>query len=134
MISLSTALARVNRAKIKELAKPCYLHADSVEKNIGYFKNRQLAQPLFGIYASSALWTVVSVNWLYSCVGGEITKLQIDQETQILFQYFTQNDFNEYGYLEGSRVIWMHSNSVCSQILNVLLLLEKVPNGTLLKH
>ena len=133
MISISTALARINRAKIKELAGHDYLQANSIASKIEYFENSSLTQPLFGIYSSQKLWTVMTVNLLHSCINGSVSKLQIDRETQPLFTYFQHNDFCEYAHMEDGRAFWMVNENLCPQILNVLLMLEKVPSGTVLE-
>ena len=90
-------------------------------------------QLLFGVYANEQKWTVLSVSYLFAMYGGAFSCLQLDLETRKIFEYFSGNDFSANLHLEDGRKIWFKSEELCSLILNVMLMLEKVPCGTILE-
>ena len=100
---------------------------------INYLNDLDAEQPLFALKKSQTLWTAVFVNWIYCSVEGRVSKFNIETDTRALFEYFSKHDFSEYAYLEGNRIMWMLNGEVCQQILNVMLMLEKVPNGESLR-
>ncbi len=133
MITLHSVFARIERQKIKEFSGRYYLDKKDLINQIPYFQKVKDQQFLFGIYKSESIWTVISVNYLYSCYNSNISKIRLDNETKHVFEYFSNNDFSSDLFLDNDRKIWLKSPDLSSLILNVMLMLEKIPCGTILK-
>jgi hypothetical protein len=104
-------------------------------KKIPHLETYKDQQFLFGIYSSEKNWTVLSVNYLYASYRGELSTLRLDTEADKIYDYFSveENDFSSDIYLKGGRCIWMKSPGLCSLVLNIMLMLKKIPCGTVLK-
>ena len=135
MITLNVAYARMKRQKIEEFAGNCFLHRDNIVEKIPYLQAHKKQQFLFGIYNSETKWTVLSVNFLYAAYEDKITTLRLDTETDKIYNYFSieENDFSSDICLKDGRCIWMKSQALSSLILNIMLMLEKIPCGTVLE-
>jgi hypothetical protein len=135
MITLNVAYARIKRQKIEKFAGGCFLHRDDVIEKIPYLQAYNDQQFLFGIYNSEKKWTVLSVNYLYAVYENGLTTLRLDTETDKVYKYFSieGNDFSSDLHLEDGRCIWMKSPELSSLILNVMLMLKKIPCGTVLE-
>jgi len=134
MMALSTVHARMKRKKIEEFAGNEYLHVDNIQEQIPCLKNHNEEQFLFGLYSSAEIWTVLSVNYLFAAYEGSFATLRLDTETDTVYEYFQENDFSSQIHLEDGRSIWVKSPELCSLMLNVMLLLKKIPCGTQLKE
>ena len=132
MISLNFALARAERKGIEKFAGEHFLPRDSILEKIPYLRTHKDQQFLFGIYDSGEKWTVLSVCYLYASYDGQLATLRIDNETSSVFKYYRENDFSDNANFDDGRQIWMGSPELSQQILNVMLMLEKIPCGTVL--
>lgn len=134
MITMSAVFARMKRQKIEEFAGSCFLHREDVVEKIPSLQAYGEQQFLFGIY-SSEKWTVLSVNYLYAAFKNSHAILRLDTETDKIFDYFSveDNEFSSDIHLQDGRCIWMKSPELCQLVLNIMLMLKKVPCGTELK-
>lgn len=68
------------------------------------------------------------------CIRQKCSFLQLDVDTRKLFRHLSveENEFLSDIFLSDGRRIWMKLADLCPLILNVMLMLEKVPCGTLL--
>lgn len=124
----------MRRQKIEEFAGTNYVPASDVLSKIPYLQEFADEQFLFGIYDSEQRWTVLSVNNLYAAYDGQYSILRLDKETQTFFRYFAdESDFSEHAFLRDGRRIWMKSSELSSLMLNLMMMLEKVPCGTALE-
>ncbi len=134
MITLNAVHARMRRQKIEEFAGTNYVPGSDVLKKVPYLQKVAGEQFLFGIYCSEKKWTVLSVNYLYAAYDGQYSILRLDTETQTIFRYFSdESDFCEHVSLKDGRRIWMKSPEFASLMLNLMMMLEKVPCGTALE-
>ncbi|MGD8914071.1 MAG: hypothetical protein PVI97_15985 [Candidatus Thiodiazotropha sp.] len=133
MITLNAAYARIKRQKIEEFAGDCFLHRDDVIEKIPDLQAYKNQQFLFGIYYSETKWIVLSVNYLYAAYESDLTILRLDTETDKIYNYFKINDFSSDIHLKDGRRIWMKSPDLSSLVLNVMLMLQKIPCGTVLE-
>jgi len=133
MITLASVYARMKRQKIEEFASGCFLHRDDIIEKIPHLKAHKDQQFLFGIYNSEKKWTVLSVNFLYAAYENDWTALRLDTETDKIYNYFSENDFSSDVQLKDGRRIWMKSPELSSLVLNIMLMLKKIPCGTLLE-
>lgn len=135
MITLNVAYARINRQKIEEFSGENFVHRDEVVAKIPQLETYKDQQFLFGIYSSEKNWTALSVNYLYASCKGELSTLRLDTETDKIYDYFSveEHDFSSEVYLKDGRCIWMKSPDLCSLVLNIMLMLKKVPCGTVLE-
>lgn len=134
MITLNAVQARIRRQKIELLAGNSYVPASNVASKIPYLHKASRKQFLFGIFDSEQRWTALSVSHLYAAYDTRYSTLQLDAETQTIFRYFSEeSDFCESVFLRDGRCIWMGSAELSSQILNLMLMLEKIPCGTVLE-
>lgn len=132
MVSLNAVYARISRNKIEPIAGEIFVHRDSVLETIPEVREYKDQQILFGLKNGDRQWTVISVNYIYSKIDGELSVFQIDDDHGKLWDYFSNNDFSDLVKFEDGRVLWLGSSSVCQLILNLTLLLERVPCGTVL--
>ena len=130
MISLNAAHARVRRQKIEEFSGEYYIPPEAVLDVMPFLNEYKEQQFLFGIYESEQKWTVLSVNFLFSKNGNEISTLRLDTGTSEVFSFFQANDFASDIRLKGGRELWFMSQELSSLILNIMLMLQKVSCGT----
>lgn len=132
MITLNAAQARIKRQKIEQFAGSSFLPQSEILDRIPQLRNHAEQQFMFGIYDTKTRWTVLSVNFLFAAFGNKQSSLQLDVDTRKVFNHFSSggNDFSSEFILPDGRQVWMKSAELCSLILNVMLMLEKVPCGT----
>jgi len=132
MLTLNAVFARMKRNKIKEFAGNSYLHSDEIMQKIPFLKAHKDEQFLFGIFESETKWTVLSVNFLFAAYGKERAILRLDTEANKIFNFLSDEEdnafFSDVWLTDGTR-IWMKSPEFCSLVLNLVLMLEKVPCG-----
>ncbi|WP_444925419.1 hypothetical protein ACJJI4_12935 [Microbulbifer sp. TRSA002] len=133
MITISAANARVKRQKIAEFAGDSYVSPDNVVKRIMHLKSFKDQQFLFGIYQSEAVWVALSVSDLFTAYDGKIEVLRLDTETAKVLDHYRKNDFSSVADLVDGRRVWMGSPTLCQLILNVMLMLQDIPHGTVLE-
>ncbi|MCO7225789.1 hypothetical protein [Pleionea sp. CnH1-48] len=133
MITLNAVFARMRRQKIEEFSGEFFLCGDDVIETIPSLRRYEEQQFLFGIYFSEERWTILSVNYLYALCDKRFSTLRLDEEADIVCNYFCNNDFSSEVHLDDGRSIWMKSPELSSLILNLMLMLKKVPCETRLK-
>ena len=131
MITLSAVNARIKRQKIEEGAGDSYLSPADVLDRIGWFRRDFDEQFLFGIYDHPNKWTVLSVNKLYACYGGDPFYLALNKDADKIDEYSRRagrKDFIDVELAEG-RKIWMKTVGLSCSIRNIILMLTKLPDN-----
>ena len=132
MLTLNAVFARIKRNKIEEFAGKSFLHRDKIVQKIPFLKPYKDEQFLFGIFESETKWTVLSVNFLFASYAEECVNLRLDTEADKIFHFLSEKDDNAFSsdvWLSDGTRIWMKSPEFCSLILNMVLMLKKVPCG-----
>ena len=132
MLTLNAVYARMKRNKIEDKAGSNFLHRDEIVQRIPLLKAYKDEQFLFGIIESKTKWTALSVNFLFAAYGDKRAILRLDAESNNIFHFLSDKEDNTFSsdiWLSDGTRIWMKSPELCSLILNVVLMLEKVPCG-----
>jgi len=136
MITLNAVNARIKRKKIEEEAGESYLSPSDIRARISYFREHFDEQFLFGIYESPKRWTVLSVKRLYGCYGGDPFYLALNKDAEEIDEYSSRagrKDFIDVELADG-RKIWMKTVGLSCTIRNVMLMLQRLPDGVHLKE
>jgi len=132
MLTLNAVYARMKRNKIEENAGDSFLHRDEITQRIPFLRAYKDEQFLFGIFESETRWMVLSVNFLFAAYGEERAILRLDIEANKIFHFMSEEEDNAFSsdvWLTDDTRIWMNSPEFCSLILNMVLMLKKVPCG-----
>ncbi|HHL43968.1 MAG TPA: hypothetical protein ENJ42_10140 [Hellea balneolensis] len=132
MLTLNAVYARMKRNNIEDCAGDSFLHREEIVQRIPFLKAYKNEQFLFGIYKNEAKWTVLSVNFLFASFDEDQAILRLDTDANKIFHFLSEKDDNQFSsavWLSDGTHIWMKSPECCSLILNMVLMLKKVPCG-----
>ncbi|WP_152610802.1 hypothetical protein [Ruegeria sp. ANG-R] len=127
-------MARVERKKIRQLAGNSYVDGSQIADKIQLLKHGD-ERFIFGIFENSEQWTVLSVQSLFAAFDGKKTHLNIIKDGAQIHRYFGV-DGNKHAsdvVLPNGNKIWMKSVGLSSSIQNIMLMLQKLPEGSVLE-
>lgn len=135
MITLDAVKLRIKRKKIKELAGECFVSSCEIKQKIPLLRVYSDEQFLFGFFCDEQKWTVISVRHVYFCFGREMEVLELSEDFGLIDEFYRHEGTKEKVDIELSdgRTIWLKNLALSFATHNILLMLKKLPQATVLK-
>lgn len=133
MYTLDIVLARMTRNKIRELASE--FTSDWPADFQDYSGKERDHQKLLCVSDHNSLWTGVTVNHLFSMKQNTVCTLDIQREFDVVGEWMSHSpkDSRNIELMDG-RSFWSPSSGFTSALLNLMLMLEKLPPDAILKE